>query len=116
MLVVFGCDLSREVLQWSFESRNFYCFQSNGHALGVSLVIEIRGKFHYRLSSIIRNIKMEISDDILLNNRDWDPSYLCDIVEVDFNDMSELWGADVVDMDLVRECDQIERYCPITGY
>ena len=56
---------------------------------------------------------MEVSDRYLLHNHNWDPSYLKDIFDVDFNDSSELWISDIDDMDLVQFANDVERYSPI---
>ena len=55
---------------------------------------------------------MEISDSSLLINRDWDPSYLSQLVGDQFND---LWncGRDMNDKELVQNVERIEKYCPI---
>ena len=34
-------------------------------------------------------------------------------MDIDFNDMSELWTSTVNDTDLVRESERVEKYCPI---
>ena len=59
---------------------------------------------------------MDISDDLLSSNRDWDPSYLRLFFDEDFNDMTELWKSNVVDSVLVNETSRVERqpYCPVT--
>ena len=56
---------------------------------------------------------MEITDDMFLCNRDWDPSYLKDSFDEDFNDFSSLWESEVMDNDLVSEVNKMEYYCPI---
>ena len=58
---------------------------------------------------------MDVSDNLLLRNRDWDPSYLKELVSEDFYDFSELWNINsgVQDKDLVTYCDNMEKYCPI---
>ena len=56
---------------------------------------------------------MEVSDRSLVENRDWDPCYLKDIFDVDFNDSSELWINDIDDMELVKVANDVERYSPI---
>ena len=59
---------------------------------------------------------MEVSDDILMGNRDWDPCYLRLLFEDDFHDVTELWKSNVRDEELVTETVRVERekYCPIT--
>ena len=57
---------------------------------------------------------MELSDEFLWQNRDWDPSYLKDLMDTDFNDLSDLWSSNVRDSELVSEVERVERYCPIT--
>ena len=55
---------------------------------------------------------MEFSDNFLRSHCDWDPSYLSKIIDVHFNDMSELWTLTVNDTDLVCESERVEKYCP----
>ena len=55
---------------------------------------------------------MEVSDSFMLNNCDWDPAYLSELVQADFYDFKELWGTNVMDTDLVREVERVERYSP----
>ena len=50
---------------------------------------------------------MEISDHILLCNRDWDPDYLLDVFSSEYG---ELWSSD---RDLVTDVEKLEKYCPI---
>ena len=58
---------------------------------------------------------MEISDSCLMRNRDWDPSYLSEVIGLDFFDFDDLWhnGAEVDDKDLVQNVEKLEKYCPI---
>ena len=56
---------------------------------------------------------MDLSDHMLITNRDWDPSYLKDIFAEDFNDYSELWESDIMDSEIVTEVNRLEHYCPI---
>ena len=48
---------------------------------------------------------MGVSDDFLLRHRDWEPSYLSEILTQDFYEFS--------DTDWVREVEKVERYSPI---
>ena len=57
---------------------------------------------------------MDISDSLLSSNRDWDPSYLNEIFQEDFYEFSELWSSNVMDSELVQECNKIDIYCPVT--
>ena len=57
---------------------------------------------------------MEISDSVLLMNRDWDPDYLCDILSEDFFDLDEMWCSNITDSELVNEVNRVEKYSPIT--
>ena len=52
---------------------------------------------------------MEVSDKFLCVNRDWDPSYLNDVMSQDFFDFSNLWNIVTSDKDLV----EAEKYSPI---
>ena len=56
---------------------------------------------------------MEISDGFLVENHDWDPSYLAMLFSDDFNDYSEMWSSNVSNMELVNEVDKVEAYYPI---
>ena len=58
---------------------------------------------------------MEISDSSLLINRDWDPSYLSQLVGVDFFEFNDLWntGRDMNDKGPFQNVERIEKYCPI---
>ena len=55
---------------------------------------------------------MEDSDELLLENRDWDPLYLSSIFDSDFCDHSDLWINDMGDQELVGVVEHLERYCP----
>ena len=61
---------------------------------------------------------MDMSDEYLCRNRDWDPSYLQLLFAEDFNDVTELWKSNVRDDELVTESIRVETecqpYCPIT--
>ena len=57
---------------------------------------------------------MDISDHILLRNRDWDPDYLLDVFSSDFFEYRELWSSgNISDRDLVTDVEKLEKYCPI---
>ena len=56
---------------------------------------------------------MEISDELLLRNIDWDPSYLSSIFDTDFSDCSELWVDNMDDSQLLQVVEKTERYSPI---
>ena len=56
---------------------------------------------------------MEISDSVMLRNRDWDPSYLSDVFSQDFHDFNELWCLNVTDNQLISDVNKIEKYSPI---
>ena len=56
---------------------------------------------------------MDVPDSALFCNRDWDPVYLRDIFESDFNDFSDLLCSDVNYMDLLSHVEEVEHYCPI---
>ena len=57
---------------------------------------------------------MELSDKFLWTDHDWDPCYLSQIVDLDFDDFSDHWHSNVVDSELVSEVNKVERYVPIT--
>ena len=56
---------------------------------------------------------MEVSDSYLIENRDWDPSYIRMLFADDFNDYSDLWSSSIGDNQLVRHVECTERYSPI---
>ena len=56
---------------------------------------------------------MEVSDSTLCRNRDWDPNYLKEIFNEDFYDFTELWGTSVMDTELLKDVEQVEKYCPV---
>ena len=57
---------------------------------------------------------MDISDENLICNRDWDPSYLSQIFDVEFYDFTDMWASsNVSDSDLITEIEKVEHYCPI---
>ena len=56
-------------------------------------------------------IEMDVSDELLWSSKDWDPSYLTDIVTQDFYDFSELWNCgNVSDQVLVKDVTFIEHF------
>ena len=55
----------------------------------------------------------EISDRLLMSDRIWDPGYLYEICQQDFYQFEELWGMNPNDMELVKEVEKVESYCPI---
>ena len=57
--------------------------------------------------------EMEISDELLLDNRDWDPSYLSEVLSVDFFEFEDLWDSNVNNCDLVSEVNKMEMYQPV---
>ena len=56
---------------------------------------------------------MDISDHYFVTNRDWDPSYLQEIVSQDFYDFKDLWQSNMCDRDLVQAAERIDRYMPV---
>ena len=56
---------------------------------------------------------MELSDHILLRERDWDPAYLCDIFSQDFYDFDHLWKGKMCDRYLVHAIETLECYNPL---
>ena len=53
---------------------------------------------------------MDVPDSLLFRNRDWDPSYLAELVSQDFFDFSELWSTNYADSQLVSDVQQLEKY------
>ena len=56
---------------------------------------------------------MDIPDQFIICNRDWDPSYLSEILDGDFFEFSDLWESDVQDTELVMELEKVEKYSSI---
>ena len=56
---------------------------------------------------------MEFSDDIFSTNRDWDPSYLRQLFNDSFDNLSSLWINGVEDSVLIDEMEKYESYQPI---
>ena len=58
---------------------------------------------------------MDVSDYYLLQNRDWDPSYLSQLFsELFYYDFTDLWNTgNMNDMDLVSAVEKVEKYSPI---
>ena len=58
---------------------------------------------------------MELPDRFFVTNRDWDPSYLRDLVTQDFYDFRELWqnSNSVTDRELVQAVETVDKYCPV---
>ena len=62
-------------------------------------------------SLVISLSNMEVSDSLLCRNRDWDPSYLSQLLSDDFYEFSDLWSdSNATDTELIQE---VEKYCPI---
>ena len=57
---------------------------------------------------------MDITDRMLVSNRDWDPSYLNEIFQEDFYDYCDMWSSDLSDAAIVSHLENVEKYCPIT--
>ena len=58
-------------------------------------------------------VAMDVFDDGMWSNRDWDPCYLAQLFDEDFNDMTDLWISNVTNSEMVNESINAERYCPI---
>ena len=56
---------------------------------------------------------MEVSEKTFVENRDWDPNYLKILFDEEFYDFTDHWKSNVMDADLVRETEVVERYCPV---
>ena len=56
---------------------------------------------------------MDVPNITFCRNRDWDPSYLQQLLSQDFYDYDELWSCNIGDMELVNEVEKVERYSPI---
>ena len=56
---------------------------------------------------------MDVSDKFLWQYRDWDPCYLADIFNIDFNDFTDLWKSNMSDSELVDAVREVEKYSPV---
>ena len=56
---------------------------------------------------------MDVADELLCRNKDWDPAYLCDIFTEDFFDFQELWDNSITYCVLVDSVSKMEQYCPV---
>ena len=56
---------------------------------------------------------MEVMDNLLSCNHDWDPAYLSTIFDMDFYEFNDLWTNSVNDSELVDVAKDVEKYCPI---
>ena len=56
---------------------------------------------------------MDVPNITFCQNRDWDPSYLQQLLSQDFYDYDELWSSNIGNMELVKEVEKVERYSPI---
>ena len=56
---------------------------------------------------------MDLPDVSFSRNWDWDPAYLSELLDEDFYDFSELWSSNIGDMELVKETERVEKYCPV---
>ena len=58
---------------------------------------------------------MNVSDDFLMKNHDWDPSYLSQLVLDDFYEFADMWMvSNVSDSEIIQESQRVECYYPIT--
>ena len=56
---------------------------------------------------------MEVSDNDLIGNCDWDLSYLSMIFNEDFNHYHNLWSSNMDDSELINAVEKLEIYSPI---
>ena len=56
---------------------------------------------------------MDVCNALLVQNHDWDPSYLSMLFSNDFWDYTKMWNSNVTDMELVHEVDKVEAFSPI---
>ena len=59
-------------------------------------------------------MELDISDSLLMTNRVWDLAYLQEVCRQDFYEFDDLWSSNINDMELVKEAEILEKYCPIT--
>ena len=58
---------------------------------------------------------MELVKENLWENRDWDPVYLCQIFDSDFNDFTDMWASsEVTDNEMIEQSQRLDYYSPIT--
>ena len=56
---------------------------------------------------------MDILDYLMWMSKDSDPNYLKEIFREDFDDYSKLWKSNVGDTYLIKEVENVEKYCPV---
>ena len=56
---------------------------------------------------------MEVSDGILMCNKDWDPSYLRMLFDEDFYEFNNLWTSNVSDKEIITAEQSTSKYVPI---
>ena len=56
---------------------------------------------------------MDVSDNSLWYNRDWDPEYLASIFQGDFYDLDDLWVTNITDMELLEAGNNSGIYFPV---
>ena len=59
------------------------------------------------------SLDMELSDNLLCINCNWDPSYLASVCNVDFIDFSDLWVNEISDKELLEADTNYQKYCPV---
>ena len=64
-------------------------------------------------SHVVSKLEIELSDEVLSKNIEWDPSYLSQSMSEDFFEFSDLWVRNSLDMELVKE---VEKYSLIVKY
>ena len=61
-------------------------------------------------SHVVSKLEIELSDEVLSKNMDWDPSYMSQSLSDHFFEFYDLWVRNSLDMELFKE---VEKYSPI---
>lgn len=91
-----------------------YCLSKIEHN-DLFIWLVVGGKL-VKLFSLVVIVTMDVSDDYLKLNRDWDPSYLSMFFSDDFYVFLELWSLNMGDKELVNAVEKLEIYSPIVEY
>ena len=58
---------------------------------------------------------MDISDEVFICNRDWDPVYLSGIFDEEFFDFSDMWRSSVSDGELVSASQKVKKQISLSS-
>ena len=94
-----------------FDESFRYCLSKIEH-IDLFIWLFVGGKL-VKLFTLVVIVTMNMSDDYLKSNRDWDPSYFSMLFSDDFNDFSDLWSSNMGDKELVNAVEKLEIYSSI---